>query len=336
MAIVANESTWQHIVQFHRVAASSVSDHVQDLQGALVATPMAIIEEDGPPGKAAKADDESPPPPPPPPAGLAHAAPLPPSQQPYPNAAAMGSMAPGMASQPMYAGAPVPPPQQYPPPHQQYGRPMMGPPPYGTPYYGAPPPRYGMPPPPHMQPRQMPPGHPSQPLFPIQGMRPPPHGGMLPRPPLFPVSVPPPQQQASNGPPTRTPLFPIQTPSPITGPSAQQQPGGTPAAAATQPADGAQPQGPAVLPQQASLSGLAAVGGAPPLHPSTPPSSAAPAPSHSYAAGPNTGGPSIGPPPVFNSMPAPAVAPLVIETKPAAAAAVHLVSSDENQSMRLC
>eukprot|EP00850_Spirogloea_muscicola_P005820 SM000027S09601 [mRNA] locus=s27:235603:239159:- [translate_table: standard] len=43
MATVANESTWQHIVQFHRFAASSVSDHVQDLQGALVATPMATI-----------------------------------------------------------------------------------------------------------------------------------------------------------------------------------------------------------------------------------------------------------------------------------------------------
>eukprot|EP00850_Spirogloea_muscicola_P025485 SM003242S12604 [mRNA] locus=s3242:62:1527:+ [translate_table: standard] len=148
-----------HVLQVHkepltkvpnaRPGRESVDLEIYGMDGIppeAIAAHAAELEEDGPPGKAVKADDESPPPPPPP-AGPAHAAPLPPSQQPYPNAAAMGSMAPGMASQPMYAGAPVPPPQQYPPPHQQYGRPMMGPPPYGTPYYGAPPPRYGMPPP---------------------------------------------------------------------------------------------------------------------------------------------------------------------------------------------
>eukprot|EP00249_Psilotum_nudum_P018647 c26901_g1_i4 orf=280-1473(+) len=217
----------------------------------------------------------------------------------------MGSTALGMNPQPMYSamppvyvssatsGVPRPPIWAQPPSSQPWPvRPAIA----------------GQPP---VLPLQMPPPLPPQPLFPIQVLRTPPAISPVPSQPpsqpLFPIHPPLPPTSRPVPPP---PLFPVNGPSPIPRPP-------LPVASSISLVPT-----PAVVQTGSSIDNRAVTETRPspgfiPVHASAPPSIMTtklgiPQPfggitvtpvtnSHMYASGPNTGGPSIGPPPVISN-----------------------------------
>lgn len=140
-----------------------------------------------------------------------------------------------------------------------------------------------------------PPQQPSQPLFPIQNIQPPPMSSTPPFRPLFPLKPPVPQQSTPVAPPSQ-PFSPSNNSNlPTSMP--------TPNFAVLHPASYLTP-GPISEPRSLSqtaplqLNSTSNQLNAPPLQgaPSLPITS-----SHMYASGPDTGGPSIGPPPVISN-----------------------------------
>ncbi|XP_019150622.1 PREDICTED: protein SUPPRESSOR OF FRI 4 isoform X1 [Ipomoea nil] len=151
---------------------------------------------------------------------------------------------------------------------------------------------------------------PQQPLFPVQNMRLPVPSTAPPTLTSFPVT-PPGLPTATSSIPVSQPLFPVVHPNSI---PAQSSPFSAPKLSTSSSAEVQSSVDPNLANSTPAINGYQAAGS----------QAAVPVNSHSYASGPNTSGPSIGPPPVIANK-APATQPTTNE--------VYLVWDDEAMSM---